>query len=72
LAALVTVRFSAHLTLKALDIAFAHGRNAHDARYLAVALEERCPLVTADRRTYNAVANALPNVVLWVEDVPPA
>jgi predicted nucleic acid-binding protein len=71
MAALVTVRSAAHLSLEALDIALAHERSGYDALYLALALEEQCALVTGDRRTYNAVATALPNVVVWIEDVPP-
>lgn len=39
----------------ALDLSIAHGHPAYDCLYLALALEHRCDLVTADRRLYQAM-----------------
>jgi predicted nucleic acid-binding protein len=42
----------------ALHLALAHGRPFYDCLYLALALEQRCDLVTADERFFNALAAA--------------
>jgi predicted nucleic acid-binding protein len=66
----VTLRESRRLLPEALDIAFRYQRSIYDSVYVALALQEGCPLVTADRRLYDALAPELADVLLWVEDVP--
>ncbi len=54
----------------ALDIACETGRTAYDSIYLALARAQGCPLVTADRRFYNAMQGTpYASTMLWVEDV---
>ena len=43
------------------------GRSAYDASYIALAEQLGAPFITADRRLYNAVHEALPWVI-WIED----
>ena len=66
----VSVFDASRLMDEAIEIALRYQRSAYDALYVALALQEGCPLVTADRRLYDAVAVELPGVVLWIEDVP--
>lgn len=68
LAVLIDVEPAAHLTLRALDIALAFDRSAYDALYLAFAIEQGCPLVTADRKLYNATNRNFPGALIWIED----
>ncbi len=51
-------------------VAQASGRTFYDCLYLALAMSSGCPVVTADRRFFNGLANA-PWIdhCLWVEDV---
>ena len=49
-----------------LDIAHEHKRTAYDAAYLALALQEKAPLVTADRRLYNALEGRF-ELIRWIE-----
>ena len=72
LAGLVLIVETASLALEALNLAIAHQRSAYDALYAALALRERCQLVTADRRLYEALRAPFPTTMLWIEDVPPA
>jgi predicted nucleic acid-binding protein len=45
-------------------------RSFYDGLYVALAERERCPLVTADRKLYNALyAGVLGGSIVWVEDV---
>lgn len=61
---------SVALAPEALRIALRHDRSTYDAIYVALALRDRCPLITADRRLYNALRHHLPDtVVLWIEDI---
>lgn len=53
-----------------MHLALEHNISAYDALYAALAIRENCQLVTADRKLYNALAPALPETMLWVEDVP--
>ncbi|HAF70098.1 MAG: Uncharacterized protein XD60_0029 [Acetothermia bacterium 64_32] len=53
---------------KILEIAHGYGRTAYDAAYLALALREAIPLVTADKRFYNAIKGRCDKVV-WIESV---
>lgn len=43
-------------------------RTFYDSLYLALAESEACPLVTADRRLFNAVSPTGFNIV-WIEDL---
>ncbi|PYN27220.1 MAG: PIN domain nuclease [Candidatus Rokuibacteriota bacterium] len=55
----------------AVELAARFGRSVYDSLYLAVAMIRHCPLVTADRRLYDALAaGALRSHLLWVADVP--
>lgn len=58
------------LLLGAMSIALRFNRSIYDSLYVALALQERCALVTADRRLYDAVAPSYPETMLWIEDVP--
>jgi predicted nucleic acid-binding protein len=51
-----------------LGLALKYGISAYDAVYVALAAEERLPLVTADARLVRALAGS-PHVVLLLEDV---
>jgi len=51
-----------------LSTARRHARWAYDASYLALAEREKAPLITADKRLYNAVKGRSKRVV-WVEDL---
>jgi predicted nucleic acid-binding protein len=55
----------------AWEIARDFRRSFYDSLYLALAIYQECPLVTADRRLYNAVGGASSRLpILWVEDIP--
>ena len=55
----------------AWPMAQSSGRTFYDSLYLALALSNGCPLVTADLRFHNAVGGTLwGRHCLWVEDVP--
>ena len=52
----------------AFAIASAAGHSVYDCLYLALAEREDCPLVTADRRFYQAFAGGhLGHRMLWIE-----
>jgi predicted nucleic acid-binding protein len=52
----------------AFAIASAAGHSVYDCLYLALAEREDCPLVTADRRFYQAFAGGhLRHRMLWIE-----
>lgn len=48
----------------ALKLAVRFGRSVCDSLYVALALEARCPLVTADERLFQAFSPAFPQVQL--------
>jgi len=48
---------SSALLQGALSVALAYGRSVYDSLYLALAVSEACPLVTADERFSNALQN---------------
>lgn len=55
----------------AWEIARDFRRSVYDSLYLALALHQKCPMVTADRRLYNAVGGASSRLpILWVEEIP--
>ena len=57
----------AELMEKALKIAQDHKRSFYDASYLALAMREDVPLITADLRFYNALASTpLHRSVQWI------
>lgn len=54
---------------RAFDLSVALGHSSYDCVYLAVAITERAPLVTADRRLHRIAAQAgLAEHVRWVGD----
>lgn len=67
---LVSILPSADLVNESVRIALTYQCSPYDALYVALAIQEQCPLVTADRRLYDAIAPPLPDTMLWVEDVP--
>ena len=56
------------IEVEALLLALEYGISAYDAVYVALAAEERLPLVTADARLVRALAGS-PHVVLHLDDV---
>lgn len=61
---------AATLFSPAMSIALRFNRSIYDSLYVALAFQEDCPLVTADRRLYDAIAPSYPETMLWIEDVP--
>lgn len=60
----------AGLEERAWALALEHQRTAYDAAYLALAEREGLPLLTGDKRLYNAVKGKLP-WVQWIGDYRP-
>jgi predicted nucleic acid-binding protein len=55
----------------AFELARETGRSVYDCTYLALAIRRALPLVTADRRFYDAIKlGAFASHLLWVEDIP--
>ncbi|OQA46200.1 MAG: tRNA(fMet)-specific endonuclease VapC [Chloroflexi bacterium ADurb.Bin325] len=55
----------------AWPVAQGSGRTFYDSLYLALAMSNGCPMVTADLRFYNAIKDTpWGRYCLWVEDVP--
>lgn len=54
--------------IRILELAHKYGRTAYDAAYLALALREDVPLVTADRRLFNALQGSC-ELIRWIEEV---
>jgi predicted nucleic acid-binding protein len=63
---------SLELLRSALDLAIAHRRSIYDSLYVALALREGCPLVTADLRLHNSLQASLPGTTRWIGDLPGA
>jgi predicted nucleic acid-binding protein len=59
------------LAMVSLQIALETGRSVYDSLYLGLARDLGCPLVTADRRFFDALQNGpyAPDL-LWIEDIP--
>jgi predicted nucleic acid-binding protein len=58
------------LALLALEIACGTRRTVYDSLYLALAVRENCPMVTADRKLYDMIRiGPLSPHIVWVEDV---
>lgn len=67
----VEVHSSETLMDEAWEIARTFNRSFYDSLYLALAVHQECPMVTADRRLYNAIKGASSELpILWVEEVP--
>jgi predicted nucleic acid-binding protein len=65
----LTIHSSALLIEIALEIALALARTVYDCLYLTLAIQQRCRLVTADRRFHQALQRGpFASHVLWVED----
>ena len=59
------------LVTVALTIGCQAGRTVYDSLYLALAIQEKAPMVTADEKFYNALqASPLAASLLWVEAIP--
>lgn len=55
----------------AFELARGTGRSVYDCTYLALAIRRELPLVTADRRFYDAIQlGPFARHLLWVEDIP--
>jgi predicted nucleic acid-binding protein len=58
------------LMLPALNIALETNRAVYDCLYLALAITQKCQMVTADEKFYNALRNTTyVNNLLWVENI---
>lgn len=53
----------------ALTLALRHQMSFWDAVYVALAIERRCDLITADRRLYSAASSCYPHVQMLGEEV---
>lgn len=61
----------ARLIRAALDLAHQLRQNLYDCLYLALALQLKTHLVTADQRFHHALRNTtLASHLLWIEDLP--
>jgi predicted nucleic acid-binding protein len=59
------------LAARASTLALQYRRPFYDSLYVALAYQRRSPLVTADRRLYNALRpTPLAEHLLWIEDIP--
>jgi predicted nucleic acid-binding protein len=54
----------------AVDMAIALGQTVYDCFYLALAVKQRCQMVTADEKFYNALLSSIyVSNLLWVENI---
>ncbi|MEH2055493.1 MAG: type II toxin-antitoxin system VapC family toxin [Nostoc sp.] len=66
----VEVYLSQPLMPLALDIAIQTDRAVYDTLYLALAITQKCQMVTADEKFYNALkTSSYANNLLWVENI---
>src|SRR5438876_541301 len=75
--ALVAVPLEVHVSQPMMPVAFeiacATGRTVYDSLYLALAVLRECPMVTADRKLYQALERGrFAHHLLWVTEVPHA
>lgn len=64
------IHTSEALMRMAWTVARRFDRTFYDSLYVALAMRADCPLVTADRKLYNALGETdLSGNVLWVEDI---
>jgi predicted nucleic acid-binding protein len=54
----------------AVELALSQGCTFYDALYVALAVDERCLLVTADRRLVNGLQRAFGPMLVWLGDLP--
>jgi predicted nucleic acid-binding protein len=65
----MNVRETRTLLPHALGLALQYHCTVYDAIYLSVAVDEKCPLVTADQRLFLSLSKTdLERHLLWVED----
>jgi predicted nucleic acid-binding protein len=65
----ITLLYSLNLLTDALSLAHSTGSTVYDCMYLAAAIDQRCQLVTADRKFYNALQlTSYKDQVVWVAD----
>ena len=64
----LVVHSSQDLADSAWTIASRWKRSFYDSLYIALSESESCPMVTADRRLFNALSAAWPNL-RWVADI---
>ncbi len=65
----VLLRPSAGVFNAAVEIALTQGCTVYDAVYIALALNEECPLVTADERLVRGLKSALGDAMIWLGDM---
>lgn len=53
----------------AWEVAHRFDRSFYDSLYLALSMSDSCPLVTGDRRLYNALKTTPDFDLLWIGDV---
>lgn len=73
LAGLETVGLDVHpsrsLVVSAFEIASRLDRSVYDCLYLALAIAQNCPLITADRKFHSAIAGTMfDDHIRWVEE----
>jgi predicted nucleic acid-binding protein len=68
----MTLRSTSVLAENTMAVACGLKRSFYDSLYMALALMEDCRLVTADRKLFDAVKDAVPirKHILWIGDVP--
>jgi predicted nucleic acid-binding protein len=63
------LRHTTELVAEAMALAVESGCTLEDSLYLALAVQAGCPVVTADRRLYDALKDGpLGAHLLWIED----
>jgi predicted nucleic acid-binding protein len=65
----INLRTAESLFTSAFRLATETRRSVYDCTYLSLAIEEDCPLVTADRKFYDAIkAGPFADRIVWVGD----
>ncbi|MPZ49378.1 MAG: PIN domain-containing protein [Dehalococcoidia bacterium] len=57
------------LAERAFRIAVEHNRSVYDSLYVALALQEHCPLITADQRLCNSLRPVFGDTMVWLGDL---